>query len=81
MFGLHRSNKNPSIVSNNRHYFNELINQGFAFTNGFNGSDMHKFERLNKLFINIYEFNFYQADNRWKLKLIPIAISEIITVD
>ena len=42
---------------------------------------MHKFEKLNNLSINIYEFNFYQDDTKWKHKLIPIEISGIDSVD
>ena len=37
---------------------------------------MYKFEKLNNLSINIYELNFYQDDNKWKHKLIPIEISK-----
>ena len=37
---------------------------------------MHRFEKLNNLSINIFELNFYQEQNKWKCKLIPIEISE-----
>ena len=42
---------------------------------------MYIFERLNNLSINIYELIFYQDNNRWKHKLIPIEISKSNTVD
>ena len=50
--------------------------EGFDFTNGFNCSDVHKFEKLNNLSINIFELNFYQDGNNWKHNLIPIEISK-----
>ena len=33
--------------------------EGFDFTNGFKCSDVHKFEKLNNLSINIFELQFY----------------------
>ena len=50
--------------------------QGFDFTNGFKCSDVHRFNELNNLSVNIYEINFYQDQNQWKHKLIPIEISK-----
>ena len=69
-------NDHPNRVSNYRQYFNELNNGGFDFTNGFKCSDVHKFEKLNKLSINIFELNFYQDKNKWKHNLIPIEVSK-----
>ena len=49
---------------------------GFDFTNGFTCSDVHNFEKLNNLSINILEIYFYQDKNQWKHYLIPIEISK-----
>ena len=74
---LHPCNNNhPNRVSNYRQYFNELNIQGFDFTNGFKSSDVHKFNELNNLSVNIFELNFHQDQNQWKHKLIPIEISK-----
>ena len=74
---LHPCNNNhPNRVSNYRQYFNELNIQGFDFTNGFRCSDVHKFNELNNLSVNIIELNYYQDQNQWKHKLIPIEISK-----
>ena len=62
---LHLCNKNhPNRVSNFKHYFNDLNIQGFDFTNGFKCSDVHKFNNLNNLSVNIFELNFYQDHNK-----------------
>ena len=68
-------NDHPNRVSNYKKYFNELNSDGFDFTNGFNTSDMHKFEKLNNLSINRFVINFYQDGDKWKHNLIPIEIS------
>ena len=74
---LHPCNNNhPNRVSNYRQYFNELNIQGFDFTNGFRCSDVHKFNELNNLSVNIIELNYYQDQNQWKHKLIPTEISK-----
>ena len=74
---LHPCNNNhPNRVSNYKQYFNELNIQDFDFTNGFKCSDVHKFNELNNLSVNIFELNFYQDQNQWKHKLIPIEISK-----
>ena len=70
------NNHHPNRVSNYRQYFNELNIQGFDFTNGFKCSDVHKFIELNNLSVNIFELNFYQDQNQWKHKLIPIEVSK-----
>ena len=69
-------NTHPSRVNNYSHYFNELNFQIFDFTNGFKCSDVHRFNELNNLSVNIYELNFYQDGDEWKLNLIPIEISK-----
>ena len=52
-------NKNhPNRVTNYKQYFNELNIQNFDFTNGFKCSDVHKFNELNNLSIDIVELNF-----------------------
>ena len=74
---LHPCNNNhPNRVSNYRQYFNELNIQGFDFTNAFTCSDVHKFNELNNISVNIFELNFYQDQNQWKHKLIPIEVSK-----
>ena len=74
---LHPCNNNhPNRVSNYRQNFNELNIQGFDFNKGFRCSDVHKFNELNNLSVNILELNFYQDQNQWKHKLIPIEISK-----
>ena len=69
-------NSHPNRVSNYRQYFNELNIQGFDFSKGFKCCDVHKFNELNNLSVNIFELNFYQDHNQWKHKLIPIEISK-----
>ena len=46
------------------------------FTNGCKCSDMHRFEKLNNLSMNIFELNFYQDENKWKHYSIPIEVSK-----
>ena len=70
------NNNHPNRVSNYRQYFNELNIQGFDFSKGFRCSDVHKFNELNNLSVNIFELAFYQDQNQWKHKLIPIEISK-----
>ena len=53
-------NDHPNRVNNYLHYFNELNFQSCDFTNGFKCSDVHKFNELNNLSVNIYELNFYK---------------------
>ena len=74
---LHPCNNNhPNRVSNYRQYFNELNIQCFDFTDGFRCSDVHKFNESNNLSVNIFELVFYQGQNQWKHKLLPIEISK-----
>ena len=69
-------NNHPNRVSNYRQYFNELNIQDFDFTDGFKCSNVHIFNELNNLSVNIFELVFYQEQNQWKHKLIPIEISK-----
>ena len=69
-------NTHPSRVNKYLQYFNELNIQGFDFTNGFKSSDVHKYNELNNLSVNIYELNFYQDGDKWKHNLKPIEISK-----
>ena len=69
-------NTHPSRVNNYLQYFNELNFQSFDFTNGFKCNDVHKFNEINNLSVNIYELNFYQDGDKWKHNLIPIEISK-----
>ena len=48
----------------------------FDFSNGLKASDGHKFEKLNNISKNIFELNFWQEQNKWQRKLIPIEISK-----
>ena len=66
----------PTRVSNYTQCFNELNIEGFDFTNGFKCSDIHKSENLKKFSNDVYEFNFYQDQNFWKHKLLPIQVSK-----
>ena len=50
--------------------------QVFGFSRGFRCRDVHKFNELNNLSVNIFELNFYQDQNQWKHKLIPIEVSK-----
>ena len=49
---------------------------GFDFTNGFKCSDVHKFEKLKNLSINIFELILYKNQKKWNHKLIPIEVSK-----
>ena len=74
---LHPCNNNqPNRVSSYKQYFNELNIQDFDFTNGFKCTDVHKFNELNNLSVNIFELNFYQDQNQWKHKLLPFEVSK-----
>ena len=46
-------NTHPSRVNNYSQYFNDLNFQSFDFTNGFRCSDVHRFNELNNLSVNI----------------------------
>ena len=70
------NNNRSNRVSNYKQYFKELNIQDFDFTNGFKCSDVHKFNEVNNLSVNIFELNFYQNQNQWKHKLMPIEISK-----
>ena len=71
------NNNHPNRVSNYKQYFNELNIQGFDFSRGFiKFIDVHKFNGINILSVNIFELVFYQDQNQWKHKLIPIEISK-----
>ena len=74
---LHPCNNNhPNKVSNFKQYYDELNIQGFDFSKGFEGSDVHKFNELKNLSINIFELVFYQDQNKWRHKLIPVEVSK-----
>ena len=69
-------NSHPSRVRSYIQKFDGLNTEGFDLANGFTCSDMHRFEKLNSLSINIFELNFYQDKIKWKHKLIPIEIGK-----
>ena len=54
------NNNHPSRVSNYKQYSKELNIQGFDFSYGFKCSDVHRFNEINNLSINIFQINFYQ---------------------
>ena len=68
-------NNYPIRVNNYVQNFNELNFQNFDFTNGFRCSNVHRFNELNSLSVNIYELIFYQDGDKWKHNLIPLEIS------
>ena len=70
------NNTHPNRVSNYEQYFNEFNINGFDFGNGFKCSDVHRFNELNNLSVNIFEINFYQNQNKWRHKLIRFEISK-----
>ena len=59
-----------------REYFDELYLDGFHFSNGFKCSDLHRFETIYNLSINIFETNFYQDQYNWKHQIVTSDISE-----
>ena len=69
-------NDHPNRVSTYVQYFNDLNFQNFDFTNGFKSNDVHRFNELNNLSVNIYELNFYQNGDKWKHNLLPTEISK-----
>ena len=69
-------NTHPSRVNNYLEYFNELNFHSFDFTNGFKCSDVHRFNELNNISVNLYELNFYQDGDKRKHNLIPIEFSK-----
>ena len=73
---LHPCNNNHlNRVSNYKLYFNELNIQRFDFSYGLKCSDVHRFNELNNLSNNKFELVFYQDQNKWRHKIIPIEIS------
>ena len=58
-------NDHPKRVSNYKQCFNDININGFDFTNGFKCSDVHEFEKSNKLSIKVSELNFYQDKDKW----------------
>ena len=70
------NNSYPNRVTNYKQYFNELSIQVFDFSYGFRCSDVHKFKELNNFSVNLFELFFYQDQNNWRHKSIPIEISK-----
>ena len=56
-------NSNPNRGSNSRQNFDEVNIHGFDFTDGFKGSDVYTAEKLQNLYINIFESKFYKDNN------------------
>ena len=74
---LHPCNINrPNRVSNYKQCFNDLNINGFDFTDGFKCNDVHRFNELKNLSINIFEIIFYPNQYKWKHKLIPVEVSK-----
>ena len=61
-------------VSSYREYFDEINIDAFEFTKGLKCSNVHNFDSLNNLSINIVDWSFYHNQHKWKQKLIPIEI-------
>ena len=40
----------------------------------FKCSDVHRFNEINNLSVNIFELNLYQNGDKWKHNLIPIEL-------
>ena len=79
---IHRCDINhPDRVSNYRQNSNELNIQDFVSTNKFKSSDVHIFVKLNNLSTNLFELNFYEAQNKWKHKLILLKLLKMIHKD
>ena len=70
------NNIHSTRVITYRKNFDELNIERFDITNWIKCSDVHRFEKLNKLSTNIFELNFSQNQNKWRLKLIPIEVSK-----
>ena len=70
------NNIDPNRVSFFKQYFKELNINGFNFSNGYKCRDVHKFTELNNLSINVFDLYFYQDQNKWRHKLIPIEVSK-----
>ena len=70
------NNSHPNRVSNYKQYFNELNINGLGFANGLKCSDVHKFNELKNLSVNIFELIFYQDQKKWRHKLIPVEVSK-----
>ena len=74
---LHPCNNNhPNRVSNYKQYFDELNINGFNFANGFKCSNVHNFNELSNLSVNIFELIFHRDQNKWRHKLIPFEVSK-----
>ena len=71
----HCNNNHPYRVSNYKQYFDELNINRSDFTNVFKCSDNDSFNEFNNLYVKTFEINFYQDQNKWRHKLIPIEIS------
>ena len=69
-------NDHTNRVSNSNQNSDELIIDGFDFSNGVKCSDVHIFEKLDNLPLNIFELKFYQDRNDWKQNLIPMEIGK-----
>ena len=67
-------NGHSTRASNYRQYFDEFKINGFDFSKRFKYSDMHRFEKLSSIYINVFELNFYPDQK--KHKLTPIEISK-----
>ena len=75
--GLHPcNNSHPNRVSKYKQNVNELNIQGFDFSKELKCGDVHRFNELNNLSINIFELTFYQDQNKRRHGLIPVEVSK-----
>ena len=69
-------NSLPNRVSNFKQTEKELKVDGYDFIYGYKCSDVHNYDKLNKLSKNIFEKSFYRDQNDWQHKSIFIDFSE-----
>ena len=60
--------------------FVETLSRSNPILNIEKNDDVHRFNELNNLSINIFELNFYQDQNNWRHKLIPVEVSKKIQI-
>ena len=71
----------PNRVSIYKKYSNELNIQAFDFTNGFKCNDIHKFNELNNLSINIFEVFFIVIKINRNINWYPLKFAKKIQIE
>ena len=67
-------NSHPNRISNYKKIFNGSNNDGFEFSSRFRCTDVHRFEKLNNLTVNVLELLSSKRSITWKHKLVPLPI-------